>query len=104
MAVTDGSFICKLYPNLCSTAFVMECAKGWGCLIGSFLEALLVVNAHRGKLLGFMAILVILLSIDRMHCDLSLSIGLKRFAHLPPYRIPLCCQDSDILKNILVNF
>ncbi len=27
VAVTDGSYIHKLYPNLCSAAFVMECAK-----------------------------------------------------------------------------
>jgi hypothetical protein len=27
VAVTDGSYICKLYPNLCSAAFVIECKK-----------------------------------------------------------------------------
>ncbi len=70
VAVTDGSYIHKLYPNLCSAAFVMNCAKGWGCLIGFFLEALLVANAYRGELLGLMAIHLILLSIDRIHCNL----------------------------------
>jgi hypothetical protein len=30
VAVTDESNICELYPNLCSTAFVLECAKGQG--------------------------------------------------------------------------
>jgi hypothetical protein len=40
LAVTDGSYICKLYPNLCSAAFVFECKKGQGNLIGSFLESL----------------------------------------------------------------
>ncbi len=28
LAVTDGSYIRKLYPNLCSAAFVLECNKG----------------------------------------------------------------------------
>ncbi len=28
VAVTDGSYIRKIYPNLCSAAFVMECSKG----------------------------------------------------------------------------
>jgi hypothetical protein len=28
VAVTDGSYIGKTYPNLCSATFVLECAKG----------------------------------------------------------------------------
>ena len=36
LAVTDGSYIRELYPNLCSAAFVLECKKGQGRLIGSF--------------------------------------------------------------------
>ena len=28
MAVTDGSFIRELYPDLCSAAFILECTKG----------------------------------------------------------------------------
>ncbi len=27
LAVTDGSYICELYPNLCSVAFVLKCKK-----------------------------------------------------------------------------
>jgi hypothetical protein len=30
VAVTDGLYIRKLYPNLCSAAFMLECAKGRG--------------------------------------------------------------------------
>ncbi len=74
MAVTDGSYTRKLYPNLCSAAFVVECAKGRGRLIGSFLEALLVANTYRGELLGLMAIHLILVSINRVHGDLLGSI------------------------------
>jgi hypothetical protein len=107
VAVTDGFYICKSHPNLCSVAFVMECAKGQGRLIKSFLEALLVANVYWGELLGLMAIHLILLSIDRIHCNLSRSVevasdclgALKHVTHLPPYRIPLHCQHSDILKK-----
>ncbi len=65
----DRLYIYELYPNLCSTAFVVECAKGRDQLIGSFLEALLVANAYRGELLSLMAIHLILLSINRVHGD-----------------------------------
>jgi hypothetical protein len=44
VAVTDGSYIRELYPNLCSAAFVLECAKGRGRMIGSFSESLMVAN------------------------------------------------------------
>jgi hypothetical protein len=77
----------------------------------SFLDALLEANAYRGELLGLIAIHLILLSIDRVHRNLSGSIevvsdclgALKQVTDLPPYRIPLCCKHSNILKNILVN-
>ncbi len=111
VAVTDSSCICKLYPYLCSVAFVLECAKGQGQLIGSFSEALLVANTYRGELLGLMAIHLILLSINKVHGDLLESVevvsdcleALKRVTDLPPYRIPSRCKHSAILKNILVN-
>jgi hypothetical protein len=34
LAVMDGSFIREQYPNLCSAAFVLECTKGRGRMIG----------------------------------------------------------------------
>ena len=71
MAVTDGSYIRELYPNLCFAAFVLECAKGQGQMIGSFSESLTVANAYRGELLGLMAIHLILLSINKMNRKLS---------------------------------
>jgi hypothetical protein len=36
VAVTDGLYIRELYPNLCSAAFVLECSKGQGWIVGSF--------------------------------------------------------------------
>ena len=74
VAVGDESYIREIYPNLCSAAFVMECSKGQGRIVGSFSEALLVANAYRGELLGLLAIHLILLSINKQHRDLSRSV------------------------------
>jgi hypothetical protein len=111
VAVTDGSYTREPYHNLCSTAFVLECSKGHGRVVGSFSEVLLVANAYRGELLGLMAIHLILLSINKIHQNLSGSAeivldclgALKRVTYLPPYRIPSRCRHLDILKTILVH-
>jgi hypothetical protein len=111
VAVTDGSYIKQLYPNVCSAAFILECRKGRGRIVGSFKEATGVANAYRGELLGLMAIHLLLVSINRVHASLSGSVkvasdclgALRRVVNLPPYRIPSRCRHSNILKNILVN-
>jgi hypothetical protein len=74
VAVTDGSYIHELFPNLCSAAFVLECSKGHGRVYGSFSEVLLVENAYRGELLGLMAIHLILRSINTISPQLSGSV------------------------------
>ena len=71
VAVTDGLYIRKLYPNLCSAAFVLECAKGSGRIVESFSERLDVANAYRGELLGLMAIHLLLLSVNKIHPTLK---------------------------------
>ena len=109
--VTDGSYICEQYPALCAVAFVLECNKGRGCLIGSFSESLQVANAYQGELLGLMAIHLILLSINQLEGGIHGSVvivsdclgALRCIVELPPYRIPSRCKHSNILKNILVN-
>ena len=96
LAITDGSFLRRHYPNLCSAAFVLECTRGRGCMIGSFSESSRVANAYRGELLGLMAIHLILLSVDRVHGGITGSVevvsdclgALRRVTDLPPYRIP----------------
>jgi hypothetical protein len=111
VAVTDGLYIRELYPNLCSAAFVLKCSKGRGRIWGSFSETQEVANTYRGELLGLLAIHLILLSINKVHPQLSGSIevvsdylgALKRTAHLPLYRIPTRCRHSDILKTIPVH-
>jgi hypothetical protein len=111
VAVMDWSYIRELYPTLCSAAFIIECTKGYGRVVGSFLEALLVTNAYRGELLGLMTIHLILLSVNKIHQNLARSVeivsdclgALKRVTYLPPYRIPSWCCHLDILKTILVH-
>ena len=96
VAVTDGLFIRELYPNLCSTAFVLECSSRRGQVCGSFLETLLVANAYQGELLGLMAAHLILLSMNKIHPQLSGSVeivsdclgALKRVSYLPLYGSP----------------
>jgi hypothetical protein len=55
VAVTDGSFIRELFPNLCSAAFVLECSKGQGRVVGLFSKSLIIPNAYLRELLGLMA-------------------------------------------------
>jgi hypothetical protein len=58
-----------------------------------------------------MAIHLILLSINKINCNLSGGMeimldclgALKRVTSLPLYRIPSRCRHSNILKNLLVN-
>jgi hypothetical protein len=110
-AVTDGLYMKELYPYLNSTAFVLECSKGRGRLVGSFVEHTPDAGSYHLELLGLMAIHLILRGINEV-CQ-----GLQGLAHilsnclgaqnkvenLPPYRIPTQYSHSDILKNILVN-
>ena len=111
LAVTDGSYIRELHPHLCSAAFILECTKGRGKIIGHFSEASLAANAYRGELLGLMSIHLLLLSVNKVYPDLKGEVdivsdclgALGRVSDLPSYKIPTRCKHSDILKNILVN-
>ena len=60
VAVTDGSYIKDLYPYLNSAAFVLECSKGRGRLMGSFVKSTPNAGSYHGELLGLMAIHLIL--------------------------------------------
>ena len=111
VACTDGSYIRELYPDLCSAAFIMECSRGRGRLVGAFPEKSAAANAYRGELLGLMAIHLLLLAVNKVNPTLAGSVhiysdclgALNKVEHLPPYRIPSRCRHSDILKNIMVN-
>lgn len=111
VAVTDGSYIKQVHPELCATAFIIECSNGRGKMIGSFAEASSAANAYRGELLGLMQVHLILLAVHQTAPDLTGEVtiysdclgALGRVSSLPPGRIPTRCRHSDILKNILVN-
>jgi hypothetical protein len=111
VAVSDGSYLPKLYPNLCSTALIFECTRGRGRLVVSFAEKSSSANTYRGKLLGLMAVHLILLAVSTVSPDIQGSVhiysdclgALKKVKDLPHERIPSRCWHADILKNILVN-
>ncbi len=66
IVVTDGSYMPHIRIDLCSTAFFLECRVGRGRLVGSFAEFLTASNAYCGKLLGLMAVHLILLGINKL--------------------------------------
>ena len=66
VAVTDGSYILEIFPELCSAAFILKCSSGQGRIIGSFAESSTGSNAYRGELLGPMAIHSILMVANRV--------------------------------------
>jgi len=111
VAVTDGSYMKDTYPYLTLAAFIFECTKGRGHLWGSFAEHSPNARSYRGKLLGLMAIHLILKAVNEVSPNLPGSVkilsdclgALNRVKDLPPYRIPTQCSHSDILKNIMVN-
>ena len=112
VAVMDSLYIRELYPNLFSVAFVLECAKGSGWIVGSFSERLDVANTYQGELLGLMAIHLLLFSLNKIHPTLKRKVeivsdclgALNRVLYLPPYRIPSRCWHFSILKTILVSY
>ena len=66
LAVTDGTYMKEIYPDLCSAAFVLECSKGRGNIFGSFPEQLVAAGAYQGEILGLMAIHLILLAVNKV--------------------------------------
>ena len=52
LAVCDGSFMRERFPGVSAAAFVLECEKGTGRLIGAFSEQALRAGAYRGNSLA----------------------------------------------------
>ena len=111
MAVTDGSYMKEVYPMLNLAAFVFECTRGQGRIVGSFVESTPNAGSYRGELLGLMAIHLILKGVNEFNQTLQGSIhilsdclgALWNVENLPPHRIPSRCSHSDILKNIMLS-
>ena len=111
IAVTDGSYMRSLYPDIHSAAFVLECTSGTGRIWGSFPEPSRCACSYRGELVGLMAIHLILLATNEVNVGLQGRVqiysdclgALDKVKNLPPARIPTGSAHSDVLKNILVN-
>jgi hypothetical protein len=110
-AVSDGSYIKQIHPELCFAAVILECQKSGGLITLSFAEGSRYANAYRSELLGLMAIHLLLLSFNKVWPELEGEVhiysdclgALNKVKDLPPRQIPSKCRHADILKNILVN-
>jgi hypothetical protein len=111
VAVTDGSYMKELYPNMNSCAFIFECSGGGGRMTGTFPEQTMAACSYQGKLLGLLAIHLILLSVNKVNPNLLGSAhiysdclgALDKVNNLPPHRIPSKCLHLDVLKNIMIH-
>ena len=94
-----------------SCAFILECSRGRGRMPGAFSEQTMAACSYRGKLLGLLAIYLVLLSINKINPTLTGSVhifsdclgALKKVKNLPPHRIPSKCHHSDVLKMIMIH-
>jgi hypothetical protein len=111
IAVTDGSYMKEVYPQVNLVAFVFESTDRRGRLWGSFIKQSPNACSYRAELLGLMAVHLILLGINTVSPNLEGSVlifsdclgALNKVKDLPPHRIPTKCSHSDILKIIMVN-
>ena len=94
ITVTDGSYICEHYPELCSAAFILECTQGRGRVTGAFPAASIASNAFQGELLDLMAVHLLLLAVNTVSPRLTRRVrvysedcmgALSWVAELPPY-------------------
>jgi hypothetical protein len=53
-----------------SCAFIFECSRGGGRMTGAFSEQMIAACSYQDKLLGLLAIHLILLSVNRVHPEL----------------------------------
>ena len=110
VAVTDGSYMRDIFPNLGSAAFVLECTTGQGRIIGAFSEQACDASAFRSELLGLLAIHLVLLAANRLQPNLGGRVdifsdclgALGQVFKLPTDRIPARCKHGDILKLLML--
>ena len=110
-AVTDGSYIREMHPELCSAAFILECSQTGGRLMGSFPEWSPDASAYRGEMLGLLAIHLILLAVNELHPDLDGQVvlysdclgAISRVADVPESRLPAKTKHANILKVIMIH-
>ena len=96
VAVTDGSYIKELFPDVCSAPLVLECSRDRGTIVRSFDEQSSVACAYRVELLGLVAIHLILLAANRLRPEISGLVAvfsdclgtIRHVADLPEARTP----------------
>jgi hypothetical protein len=111
VAVTNGSYMKDLFPNMNSCAFIFECTKKRDRMAGTFPEQTAEAGSHRGELIVLLTIHLILHSINKTAPDLTGSVhiysdclgALNKVQNLPPHLIPSKCSHSDVLKNIMIH-
>jgi hypothetical protein len=111
VAVTDGSYMKELYPDMNSCAFILECSRGRGRMLGAFSEQTMAACSYCSELLGLLAIHLVLLSINKINPTQTGSVhifsnclgALNKVKNLPPHRIPSKCRHSDVLKTIMIH-
>jgi hypothetical protein len=111
LVVVDGLYIREQHPDLCAAAFILECTRHRGMLVGLFPEASKAANAFQGEWLGLMSIHLLLLAVNTVSPGLAGRVkiyldclgALGRTAELPPYCIPTRHKHSNVLKMILMN-
>ncbi len=111
VAVTDGSYMKELFPDMNSCAFILKCSRGRGGMPGAFSEQTMVACSYQGKLLGLLAIHLVLLRINKINPTLTGSVhifsdclgALNKVKNLPPHQIPSKCRHSDVLKMIMMH-
>ncbi len=80
-------------------------------MTGAFSEQMISAFSYRGKLLGLLAIHLILLSVNTVNPNLLGSVhtysdclgALDKVKNLPPPRILSKCRHLDVLKNIMIH-
>ena len=103
VAVTYGSYMKELYPDMNSCAFILKCSRGRGRMSGAFSEQTMAACLYQGELLGLLAIHLILLSINKINPTLTGSVHifsdclgvLNKVKNLTPHQIPSRCRHSD---------
>jgi len=111
VAVTNGSYMKDLFPNMNLCAFIFECTKKRGRMTGAFPEQTAEAGSYRGELIGLLTIHIILHSINKTAPDLTGSVhiysdclgALNKVQNLPPHCIPSKCMHLNILKSIMIH-
>jgi hypothetical protein len=107
VAITNGSHMKDLFPNMNSCAFIFKCPKKRGRMTGAFPDQTAEAGSYQGELIGLLAIHLILHNFNKTAPDLTGSVhiyshclgALNKVQNLPPYCIPSKCRHSDFLKN-----